>query len=302
MKHLYHLCLSSENELLFRTDEDYHRAFNCFALALYKSNSIGLADAFMSTHLHVCVETADPKYLMFLFRAAYSRYFNRKYCRKGPLAERCFHQLEIVGQFHRLAALSYVLRNPLHHGVSPTPFEYQHSSANCIYAEALGKKIEKDLMSQRHRKRFLPDKAQIPATYKMGSSGLLLRESVLDIAQTEYFYSTPRNYLYYMNRLSGEEWEREQSSESSSPILINTIETGYCNQEYRTMRKHEYGKSDYRRISDITLCTMLDKEILASYGSCSIYQIPLKEREKLANMIWSKYHADKEQLKRCLVL
>jgi hypothetical protein len=42
MKKTYHLCLSAGDEIMFRDLEDYNRGFNCFALALYKSNSTGL--------------------------------------------------------------------------------------------------------------------------------------------------------------------------------------------------------------------------------------------------------------------
>ena len=39
MKKTFHLCLSAGDEAMFRDLEDYHRGFNCFALALYKTGS-----------------------------------------------------------------------------------------------------------------------------------------------------------------------------------------------------------------------------------------------------------------------
>ena len=44
MKSVYHFCFSSD-EVMFRSDEDYVRAFNCYALALLKTESLSLADA-----------------------------------------------------------------------------------------------------------------------------------------------------------------------------------------------------------------------------------------------------------------
>ena len=121
MKKTYHLCLSAGDEIMFRDLEDYNRGFNCFALALYKSNSTGLVESFMSNHFHLMIQTEDPKEFMYNMRQPYSKYFNRKYCRNGRLGEKHHFQLEISGLHHHLAAMSYTLRNALHHGVSPIP-------------------------------------------------------------------------------------------------------------------------------------------------------------------------------------
>ena len=133
MKKTYHLCLSAGEEILFRDLEDYHRGFNYFALALYKTDSVGLVEAFMSTHSHQLIQTSDPKGFMFAYRNSYSKYFNRKYGRSGRLGENIHFTLEVVGHHHLIAAASYVLRNALHHGVAPIPYAYPHCSANAIF-------------------------------------------------------------------------------------------------------------------------------------------------------------------------
>ena len=78
MKKTYHLCLSASEEIMFRDLEDYHRGFNCFACALYKTESTGLVESFMSTHTHQLVQTSSPDEFMYAFRQPYSIYF--KYC------------------------------------------------------------------------------------------------------------------------------------------------------------------------------------------------------------------------------
>lgn len=100
MKKTYHLCISAGDEVMFRDLEDYHRGFNCFALALYKTGSTGLAESIMSTHSHSLVQTTDPKAFMFNFRNPYSKYFNRKYGRTGKLGEDIHFTLEVVGHHH----------------------------------------------------------------------------------------------------------------------------------------------------------------------------------------------------------
>ena len=79
MKKTYHLCLSAGDEIMFRDLEDYHRGFNCFAITLYKTNSTGLVESFMSTHMHLLVQTDSPKDFMMCLRMLYTMYFNKKY-------------------------------------------------------------------------------------------------------------------------------------------------------------------------------------------------------------------------------
>ena len=82
---------------MFRDLEDYYRGFNSFALALYKTDSTGLAESFMATHVHKLVQTERPHDYMHDFRLSYTMYFNHKYQRKGRLGEDHNFTLEIVG-------------------------------------------------------------------------------------------------------------------------------------------------------------------------------------------------------------
>ena len=83
MNKSYHICLSSKSEVLFRSNEDYYRGFNSYALALLKTNSTSLADAFMSNHFHAVVQTDNIVSVGRAFRLAYTMYFNKKYNRIG---------------------------------------------------------------------------------------------------------------------------------------------------------------------------------------------------------------------------
>ena len=153
MKRMYHLCLSAGDEVMFRDLEDYNRGFNYFALALYKTDSTGLVESFMSNHHHQLTQTADPAALMYNFRLPYSMYFNRKYHRKGKLGEETHFTMEVVGYNHTLAAASYVLRNALHHGVAPLPYAYPHCSANAIFMTEMGKTPCCKLLDKRHYRK-----------------------------------------------------------------------------------------------------------------------------------------------------
>lgn len=302
MRKLYHFCLSAGNEVMFRSDEDYIRGFNCYAVAVARTESVALVDSFMSNHFHGCALTDDIRDLCYHYRTAYSRYFNRKYSRRGPLGETVPFVIDIVGVYHRLAALSYVLRNPLHHGVAPTPFAYPHNSANAIFRTELGKSPVTELLPKSKFYHTVPDKAELPQGYKMDRSGLILRESVIDVQQVEYIYGSPRNYLFYMNRISGEEWEKEQLKDGASALTIDKIETGVRMSDVQSMLKNEFGRGDYRAMTDIRLCNLIDNEILPQYGAGSVYLLDEKTKREIANDLWSEYRLPREMIVRCLAM
>ena len=210
--------------------------------------------------------------------------------------------IDIVGVYHRLAALSYVLRNPLHHGVAPTPFAYPHNSANAIFRTELGKSPVTELLPKSKFYHTVPDKAELPQGYKMDRSGLILRESVIDVQQVEYIYGSPRNYLFYMNRISGEEWEKEQLKDGASALTIDKIETGVRMSDVQSMLKNEFGRGDYRAMTDIRLCNLIDNEILPQYGAGFVYLLDEKTKREIANDLWSEYRLPREMIVRCLAM
>lgn len=303
MKKNYHLCLSAGEEVLFRDLEDYNRGFNCFAIALYKTVSSGLVESFMSTHSHQLVQTEAPTDLMYFFRMSYSMYFNRKYHRSGKLGEKNHFTMEVVGYHHILAASSYVLRNALHHGISPIPYAYPHCSANAIFMKEMGKSPCQRLIDPRHYRRFIGKNAEYPASYKMNESGVFLRESVLDIPQVENLFVTPRAFNWYMSRKSSEEWEAEQGKDKNgkAPINIATIESGVITESTEKMLIYENGKTDYRRPSDIDICTEIDRNILPKYGKTSVYMLTRQEKQQIAEHLYRNLHIGERQIRRCLV-
>ena len=303
MKKTYHLCLSAGDEIMFRDLEDYNRGFNCFALALYKSNSTGLVGSFMSNHFHLMIQTEDPKEFMYNMRQPYSKYFNRKYCRNGRLGEKHHFQLEISGLHHHLAAMSYTLRNALHHGVSPIPYAYPHSSVNSIFRKEMGKTSDERLIPQKSYYRYIGRRAEYPSSYKMNKNGLFLRESVLDIAQVENMFVTPRSFDYYMGRKTSEDWQKEQSKDNLQipPVRLEDIEAGARMQTLEAMMINENGKGNYRKISDIDLCIEIDQFILPEFGKGSVYLLSDQEKRKIAELLYKKYHINEMQIRRCLV-
>ena len=304
MKKTFHLCLSSDDEVMFRDEEDYNRGFNTFALALYKTDSTGLVESFMTNHVHLLVQTADPNKFMGAFRMPYTKYFNSKYSREGRLGEPSHFALEINGLHHHLAAMSYILRNALHHGVSPIPYAYPHSSVNAIFQKEMGKQPEKDLLPPASYYKYIGRRAEFPDTYKMSKSGIFLRESVLDIVQVENMYSTPRKFDFYMNRKSTEEWLAEQSKDQGSfaPVTLELVESNIRLNTAKQMMLNEAGTGDYRKASDVDVCAEIDRVLTRELQKPSVYTWTYEEKADAARFLKSKFYIADSQLYRCLAM
>ena len=289
---------------MFRDQEDYNRGFNCFALALYRTGSTGLVESFMATHTHQLIQTEWPKEFMYDFRRSYSIYFNHKYQRTGKLGESVHFTMEVIGYNHTIAAMSYVLRNALHHGVAPIPFAYPHCSANSIFRREMGKVIDEKTLPANVFYRYIGRRAEFPDSYRMSKNGVFLRESVLDIPQVENLFVTPRSFCYHMTRRSSEGWEQEQSKDGNglAPINLTSIENGVFIHKPDKMLYYENGKADYKRTTDIELCTEIDALAQNLYGKHSVYQLTLTEKQQIAEYLHRERHLGESQIRRCLVL
>lgn len=304
MKRSYHMCISSDDEVMFRDEDDYNRGFNTFALALHKTSSTGLVESFMSNHIHMLVQTDNPDQFMNAFRMPYTKYFNHKYGRTGSLGEKHHFTLEIKGLHHHLIAISYILRNALHHGVAPIPYAYPHSSVNVIFQKEMGKFPVKETIPSNRFYRFIGRHHSFPDSYKMSQSGLFLRESVLDIPQVENMFVTPRNFDYYMSRRTTEDWIKEQEKDhnDAAPITLNIIESRVSLNSLEEMLTLEGGRSDYRKTSDIDLCRIADRLVREELHRSSVYTLSQEEKTKLTRLIRESYHTNNAQLTRCLAL
>lgn len=305
MRRTYHICLSNGDEVYCRDEEDHEYWFNALALAIYETDSVLMADAIMSNHFHECVRTTDPEKVLLRQRYRYARYFNAKYGRRGRLGERVPYITEVNGTNHLLAVISYILRNPLHHGLVSTPFAYPFSSVNTYFRKDLGRNSEPRLLLDEKYYLHLPEHRKCPPGYRMNKNGLIIREDVIDTADVEHHYGSPRSFLFYMNRLSGEEWQREQEKDKEgkgSLITLDLIEKGVRGQNVQQMLQHEHGKSRYDRMNDLEVCRMIDKTILPAMGKQSVYHLSKAEKERLARELCHQYRLPQDIVNRCLAM
>ena len=295
---------------MFRNVDDMNYAFNSLCSALYKTDSICLAEAFISTHHHGCYLTSLPRELMHIHRTSYTKYFNNKYGRTGSLGEKGFFMQEIDGLRHQVSAITYVLKNPVHHGISATPFAYPYCSANAFFRKDLGKDFSPRLLTSEQIRMSLPRRAEFDPSWKMGTEGVFLRESVLETAMVESLYSTPQAFNYMLSRKSGEDWVKEQDMDSVScpPFTLENIEsplfTGGSGKEDSLFHMLQNERSRFNRsvMTDLRLCGIVDMELASGKAPRTVYQLSNEEKICLANELHRRFHCGKEQIRRCLAM
>ena len=290
MRKTIHLCLSSHEEIMYRSEADLIMGFNCLALAILETESRLMGEGFMTTHHHYLVQTDDYEAVAHKNRYAYTRYFNAKYSRKGPLGEsRCF-ALEVEGEYHTLSALNYVLRQGLHHGLSATPFGYPHCSANAFFRKEMGKDFTPPLLSPSGRKKYLPHNKQLPLNYRMDKNGMILREDIVDTSYVERLYVTPRSFCFYMNRVTDEKSIQKQKEENDlPPVTLSAIESGVKEFDVEKSLRQEYGRVDTGRMTDLELCRIIDDicvpRIARHDAGATIYTLSKTQREDIGNAL-----------------
>ena len=318
---IYHVCLSSHEEVMFRNAADLIMGFNCLAAAAISTESRLLADGFMTTHYHFMVQTSSLKELMYRCRYSYVRYFNSKYFRKGRLGEHDYFCLEVDGYHHTLAALNYVNRQGLHHGLAATAFGYPHCSVNSYFRSDLGKTWTPPLMQDQYRHRYLPSNIKLPAKYRMSADGLLLREDVLDVSWVEQNYVNPKTFLIMMNRTADKNDILNQKQENGQPpVTMETIEAGVPDFVLSEAQSNEHGRVNRSNMTDLELCSLIDGKLLPKIfkegQEASIYLLAESRREELCSWLWQKYceakwrketkglfankYITESQLRRCL--
>ena len=302
MRRTYHLCWSGKDEVIFRTKEDYIHGIICLCIACHETGGRLLAYCFMSNHVHICLRSDNVSRFIKAFRYSYSRYFNSKYGRRGRLGEKHFFIMEVHGLHHIIAVISYILRNPVHHGICRTPFEYEFSSVSAAFATELGHSSVSEGPNGKIPHWQIPSRHILPQNVSISHNGYIIPRSIIDTVDLEHKFATARTYLYFLNRLSGEEWEKEQEKDNSGkpPVKIEDIEIGIKGASLRKMLAYENGRNRSQDVNDIQLCTMIDEMITKRDGSSTVYTITKEHAQEISDFLTKKYHITPEQMARCL--
>ena len=305
MKDSYSICFTSHDEVLFRDEADHGMFINIMAIEGYRTETEILSDAEMSNHVHLNAFTREPTRFAGRTRMAYTKYFNGKYGRKGRMGEKGTYVLRVNGFNHQLVLNNYIYRNGLHHGAAATAFGYPFSSIHEMFAEDLGRVLPPAVYTKRSDiAAFLPRFADFPDSYVMDGNGVFLRRSFMEIRQVELFYSSPRNFLFQMNRLTDKTWEEDQKKDGTGkPITLADVEPGLDDKSIAQLLNNEYGRNfNPSRMQDLDVCRLIDRDILPGYGVTSVYFLSSTQKKRIARMLKEEFHLPDHQIQRCLVL
>ena len=303
MKESYHTCFTSHSEVLFRNDEDHRMFVNLLALAAFRNDAEVLADAEMSTHVHLNVFTNEPVAFASTLRQSYTKWFNRRYGREGRFGEKGFYLLRIEGHYHQMVAENYILRNGLHHGVAPTAFAYPYCSVRELFSEDLGfPTAPMGTYSKGEMAFFLPRHAEFPDEYEMDENGMITRRSFMEIRKAEQYYVTPRNYLYQMNRLTDESWLKEQAADNcdQKPVTLADIEQAEDNAVSRMLKNENARGFNKSIMQDLDVCKLIDGNYLGS--APSVYVMTESQRERIFRALLYEHRLPEKQIRRCLAM
>ncbi len=208
-RNIYHICNLSP-KVVFRREEDFLFAISRLAVCAFTYNIEVLAFAIMSTHFHIVTLGDDDDTVKFVshYKRSLALWHNKHY--RAKLSLNVSKNL-VIGISHTISVINYVLKNPIHHGVSITPFTYPYTSAQVYFLPFLRReeyfigefiapvlKKPSELRSRDFEKIFGKQKAS--EKFKVLRDILIIPESFISIGIVERIYSSPRNFLYQMNR------------------------------------------------------------------------------------------------------
>ena len=307
MKSLYHICLTAHSEVLTRNLDDVRALTNGIALAAYRSDTEVMTDSVMSTHLHANANSDNTERFVTSFACSQTKSFNTRHSRKGPLFDPGHFVRRLEGPYHIQMALSYGLRQGMHHGVCATPFAYPWSTCNSLFVRERGACEEMPRFHTRNElNQFFPKNADFPDVWEADRNGILLRKSFEQLEMVQNWYGTARAYMYSMLRKTSQEWLDEQRKDNvDSPLItLDLIEKGYSSEDVSKMLLNE-GNPKYvkKEMDDMSLCQIIDNEMIGRFGVGSVYQLDSKQKSKLADELrFDVGIRSDSQISRCLVM
>ena len=290
---MYHLVLSSGTPALE----------NSIALTVLKTCITLLAYAVMSTHCHIALVCTCPDDFIKILKITYTKHFNSKYRRRGILFENDTYCRPVTGYLRQRVLLSYILRNPVHHGVAETAFRYPHSSIASYFRDGdNGILLPGISNSCSGHGRLKIKKGTGYVYYDLDENGRIPLRYFVNAGRTEYLYRTERSFIHQLNRWNTEDWEREQIKKypQGEIITLTEAEPGF-ESEIEDMRAYERGAWRLR-ITDMEVCGYIDRVLLPEIGIPSYTMLDSGQLPSVINAVQRKFHVRDEQILRCLGL
>ena len=294
---LFHICVKSNGEVMFRDDDDYRCGISKMAMAAIKTETSIYAYALMSNHIHIVASTEEISRFTSIFRNSYTKLFNHKYMRSGKLGEKGYYIDHLDTLNRTLSAVNYVLRNPVHHLVSDTALGYDYCSARYLFIGDICQAA--DTLPQKSI--FIPRRTANPKQFRSDQSGMISPLSFLDIPAVERLYMTPKSFLFHINRPSYRDLESVNGREDKGQDWT-TIADVEPYENIDELQKNERQRSVKGSLTDLQLCMTIDKNIRNTFRK-TYAQLSTEEKRQIAgDLLRLPVRPTKEQILRCLAL
>jgi len=121
---------------IFLNDADRRDFLDRFARTIGRREWICLGYCLMPNHFHLLIQTPRPNLSagMQSMNGSYAQAFNRRHDRGGHVFQGRFHAAVVQRDDHLLAAVRYVVMNPVAAGMCSDPREWAWSSHNAVMA------------------------------------------------------------------------------------------------------------------------------------------------------------------------
>ncbi len=207
-KNIYHVC-SQSPIIVFRKEADYIHAINRLASCAYSTRTEILAFCIMSTHFHLIImgDNVDDFISLYKRNITFHHYSTYNTRIKVQVGKRL-----LMNNYEILIALNYVIKNPVHHGVTETPLSYEYSSIYCYFQgdlnrgnlfyrdRVINKNIKRagDIHGRKYRQLF--SSLKVAEDYRVLNNTVVLPDSFINIDFAETIYENPRKFLFQINR------------------------------------------------------------------------------------------------------
>ncbi len=304
MKQLVHLCFTSKDEVLCRSEEDYWMMISRIAQASIYYKTEVYAYSVMSNHVHLIVSTENSGAFIASIKKSYFQSFNYKYNRKGSFGENGYYKVHLQGHDHILAALVYVLKNPWHHSVSENPYDYPFSSMGLYFRRNNNEPILKSSEIAK-KARLLNRNVVLPDRIKYGNNGKIMPESFVEIEMVESFFKTYNAFEYLTHRKNYKEITMSQleANPEKTPITLESVEPLMNDEKIKDIEnRNSYWNKKNDILSDIDVCKLIDKEYLIKYRKKSHTLLSKSEQLAICDDLLRKYQhrVTLKQINRCL--
>ncbi len=304
MKQLIHLCLTSHEEVICRTEEDYWMMISRIAQAAIYNNTEVYAYSIMSNHIHLIIATENPGRFVSSIKKSYLQSFNYKYKRKGGFGEKGFYLVHLQGLEHALAALVYVLKNPWHHSVMENPYDYPFSSMNLYFRR--NSQVHTFSSSEVAKNaRLLNRNVTLPDNLLYGEKGNIMPVSFVQVEMVEHLFKTYNAFEYLTHRKNYKDFTKTQmeSTPDIKPVTLGSLEPLMNSEKIFTIESgNNYWNNRSDILSDMDLCKLIDTGYLVKYHKKSYTQLSQSEKLAIYNDIMRRYQyrVTVKQIKRCL--